>query len=92
MSLEREVEEMINDLMKRERLTKSHTLSVLRSKFESEVRYQEVEYVDKLIKKEKEEEENRKKNNNIQFQEDYWKSPKQKDWLFERLENKPIWI
>lgn len=92
MSLEREVEEMINDLMKRERWTKSHTLSVLRSKFESEVRYQEVEYVDKLIKKEKEEEENRKKNNNIQFQEDYWKSPKQKDWLFERLENKPIWI
>jgi hypothetical protein len=71
MSLEREVEEMINDLMKRERWTKSHTLSVLRSKFESEERYQEVEYVDKLIKKEKEEEENRKKNNNIQFQEDY---------------------
>ncbi len=55
MSLEREVEEMINDLMKRERWTKSHTLSVLRSKFESEGRYQEVEYVDKLIKKEKEE-------------------------------------
>lgn len=71
MSLEREVEEMINDLMKRERWTKSHTLSVLRSKFKSEERYQEVEYVDKLIKKEKEEEENRKKNNNIQFQEDY---------------------
>jgi hypothetical protein len=71
MSLEREVEEMINDLMKRERWTKSHTLSILRSKFESEERYQEVEYVDKLIKKEKEEEENRKKNNNIQFQEDY---------------------
>jgi hypothetical protein len=71
MSLEREVEEMINDLMKRERWTKSHTLSVLRSKFESEERYQEVDYVDKLIKKEKEEEENRKKNNNIQFQEDY---------------------
>lgn len=71
MNLEREVEEMINDLMKRERWTKSHTLSVLRSKFESEERYQEVEYVDKLIKKEKEEEENRKKNNNIQFQEDY---------------------
>jgi hypothetical protein len=70
MSLEREVEEMINDLMKREGWTKSHTLSILRSKFESEERYQEVEYVDKLIKKEKEEE-NRKKNNNIQFQEDY---------------------
>jgi hypothetical protein len=71
MSLEREVEEMINDLMKREGWTKSRTLSVLRSKFESEERYQEVEYVNKLIKKEKEEEENRKKNNNIQFQEDY---------------------
>lgn len=71
MSLEREVEEMINDLMKREGWTKSHTLSVLRSKFESEERYQEVESVNKLIKKEKEEEENRKKNNNIQFQEDY---------------------
>ena len=71
MSLEREVEEMINDLMKREGWTKSHTLSALRSKFESEERNQEVEYVNKLIKKEKEEEENRKKNNNIQFQEDY---------------------
>ena len=71
MSLEREVEEMINDLMKREGWTKSHTLSILRSKFESEKRYQELEYVNKLIKKEKEEEENRKKNNNIQFQEDY---------------------
>jgi len=70
MSLEREVEEMINDLMKREGWTKSHTLSALRSKFESEERYQELEYVNKLIKKE-EEEENRKKNNNIQFQEDY---------------------
>jgi hypothetical protein len=70
MSLEREVEEMINDLMKREGWTKSHTLSALRSKFESEERNQEVEYVNKLIKKE-EEEENRKKNNNIQFQEDY---------------------
>jgi hypothetical protein len=70
MSLEREVEEMINDLMKREGWTKSHTLSILRSKFESEERNQEVEYVNKLIKKE-EEEENRKKNNNIQFQEDY---------------------
>ena len=69
MSLEREVEEMINDLMKREGWTKSHTLSALRSKFESEERNQEVEYVNKLIKKE--EEENRKKNNNIQFQEDY---------------------
>ena len=69
MSLEREVEEMINDLMKREGWTKSHTLSALRSKFESEERNQEVEYVNKLIKKEKEE--NRKKNNNIQFQEDY---------------------
>lgn len=61
MSLEREVEEMINDLMKREGWTKSHTLSILRSKFESEKRYQEVEYVIKLIKKE-EEEENREKN------------------------------
>jgi hypothetical protein len=40
MSLEREVEEMINDLMKREGWTKSHTLSILRSKFESEERYQ----------------------------------------------------
>jgi hypothetical protein len=71
LSLEREVEQMINDLMKREEWTKSHTLSILRSKFESEERYQELEYVNKLIKKEKEEEENKKKNNNIQFQEDY---------------------
>ena len=71
MSLEREVEEMINDLMKREGWTKSHTLSILRSKFESEERHQEVEYVNKLIKKEEEEGENRKENNNIEFQEDY---------------------
>jgi hypothetical protein len=69
LSLEREVEEMINDLMKREGWTKSHTLSVLRSKFESEERYQEEEYVNNLIKKE--EEEDKKKSNNIQFQEDY---------------------
>ncbi len=41
-------------------------------KFESEERYQEIEYVNKLIKKEEEEEgENRKENNNIEFQEDY---------------------
>jgi hypothetical protein len=71
MSLEREVEEMINDLMKREGWTKSHTLSILRSKFESEERHQEVEYVNKLIKKEEEEEENRGKKHNIEFQEDY---------------------
>lgn len=50
MSLEREVEEMINDLMKREGWTKSHTLSIFRSKFESEERYQEVEYVNNLMR------------------------------------------
>jgi hypothetical protein len=35
--------------------TGSYALSVLRSKFESEKRYQEVSYVDDLIRKEREE-------------------------------------
>jgi hypothetical protein len=73
LSLEREVEEMVNDLMKKEGWTKSYTLSVLRSKFESEERYQEVEYVNKLMKKEEEiEKKDKKKNNNTQLQEDYY--------------------
>jgi hypothetical protein len=71
LSLEREVEEMVNDLMKKERWTKYHTLSVLRSKFESEERYQEVQYVNKLMEKEEEIEQKDKKKNNTQLQEDY---------------------
>ena len=66
---------MVNDLMKRERWTRSYTLSVLRSKFESEERYQEVEYVNNLIKKEekrKKEQDNKSKNKNAHyFHDDY---------------------
>ena len=68
MSLEREVDQMVNDMIKKEGWTRSYALSVLRSKFESEERYQEVSYVNDLIKKEEEEE--GQKNTN-QFQKDY---------------------
>ena len=43
---------MVNDMVQKEGGTRSHALSVLRSKFESEERYQEVSYVDDLIRKE----------------------------------------
>jgi methyl-accepting chemotaxis protein len=55
LSLEREVDQMLNDMTKKEGWTRSYALSVLRSKFESEERYQEVAYVDDLIKNEGEE-------------------------------------
>jgi hypothetical protein len=48
---------MVNDMMQKEGWTRSYALSVLRSKFESEKRYQEVSYVDDLIRKEAEEQE-----------------------------------
>jgi hypothetical protein len=67
LSLETEVGQMINDMMKKEGWTRSHTLSVLRSKFESEERYQEVAYVNNLIK----EEDNKNSDNTSQFQKDY---------------------
>ncbi|HZD81492.1 MAG TPA: hypothetical protein VE076_01335 [Nitrososphaeraceae archaeon] len=67
LSLETEVEQMINDMMKKEGSTRSYTLSVLRSKFESEERYQEVAYVNNLIK----EEDNKNSDNTSQFQKDY---------------------
>src|SRR5436190_1845897 len=57
LSLEREVDQMVNDMMQKEGWTRSYALSVLRSKFESEERYQEVSYVDDLIRKEAEEQE-----------------------------------
>jgi hypothetical protein len=57
LSLEREVDQMVNDMMKKEGWTRSYALSVLRSKFESEERYQEVAYVNDLIKKEDNEQE-----------------------------------
>jgi len=53
--------------MKKEGSTRSYTLSVLRSKFESEERYQEVAYVNNLIK----EEDNKNSDNTSQFQKDY---------------------
>jgi hypothetical protein len=55
LSLEREVDQMLNEMMQKEGWTRSHALSVLRSKFESEERHQEVSYVDDLIMKEAEE-------------------------------------
>ena len=57
LSLEREVDQMVNDMMQKEGWTRSYALSVLRSKFESEERHQEVEYVNDLIQKEAEEQE-----------------------------------
>jgi hypothetical protein len=67
LSLETEVGQMINDMMKKEGWTRSYALSVLRSKFESEERYQEVAYVNNLIK----EEDNKNSDNTSQFQKDY---------------------
>jgi hypothetical protein len=48
---------MLNDMMQKEGWTRSYALSVLRSKFESEERHQEVEYVNDLIQKEAEKQE-----------------------------------
>jgi hypothetical protein len=52
LSLEREVYQMLNDMMQKQGLTRSYALSLLRSKFESEERHQEVDYVEDLIRKE----------------------------------------
>src|ERR687886_1291246 len=57
LSLETEVDQMVNDMMQKEGWTRSYALSVLRSKFESEERHQEVEYVNDLIQKEAEKQE-----------------------------------
>lgn len=38
MSLEREVEQMIDEMMKKEGWTRSRALSILRSKFESDIK------------------------------------------------------
>jgi hypothetical protein len=56
LSLEREVDQMVSDMMQKDGCTRSYALSV-RSKFESEERHQEVEYVNDLIQKEAEEQE-----------------------------------
>ncbi|MFL6318724.1 MAG: hypothetical protein ACJ71K_04895 [Nitrososphaeraceae archaeon] len=74
MSLEREVEQMIDEMMKKEGWTRSHALSILRSKFESEERHQEVVYVNNLLKREETEEHTNdkdKNNSNTDFQKDY---------------------
>jgi hypothetical protein len=42
LSLEREVDEMVNDMIKKGGWTRSYALPILRSKFESEKQYQEV--------------------------------------------------
>ena len=57
LSLEGEVEQLVNDMIQKEGWTRSYALSVLRSKFESEERHQEVEYVNDLIRKEAEKQE-----------------------------------
>jgi hypothetical protein len=75
MSLEREVEQMIDEMMKKEGWTRSHALYILRSKFESEERHQEVAYVNNLLKREETEEHTNDKDNNnninTDFQKDY---------------------
>jgi hypothetical protein len=48
---------MVNDMMQKEGWTRSYALSVLRSKLGSEERYQEISYVDDLIRKLAEEQE-----------------------------------
>jgi hypothetical protein len=48
---------MVSDMMQKDGCTRSYALSVLRSKFESEERHQEVEYVNDLIQKEAEKQE-----------------------------------
>jgi hypothetical protein len=60
--------------MKKEGWTRSHALSILRSKFESEERHQEVVYVNNLLKREETEEHTNdkdKNNSNTDFQKDY---------------------
>ena len=57
LSLEREVDQMVNDMIQKDGWTRSYALSVLRSKFESEERHQEAEYVNDLIQKESEKQE-----------------------------------
>jgi hypothetical protein len=71
MSLEREVDEMINDMMKKEGWPRSQVLRTLKSKFESEERNQEVAYVNKLLKKEKYGNDNVNNDNDTYFQKDY---------------------
>lgn len=71
MSLEREVDEMINDMMKKEGWPRSQVLRTLKSKFESEERNQEVAYVNKLQKKEEYGNDNVNNDNDTYFQKDY---------------------
>jgi hypothetical protein len=51
---------MVNDMIEKEGWTRSYALSALRSKFETEERHQEVEYVNDLISKEAENQEQEK--------------------------------
>jgi hypothetical protein len=60
LSLEREVDQKLNDMMQKEGWTRSYALSVLQSKFESEETHQEVSYVDDLFQREAEEQEEEK--------------------------------
>jgi hypothetical protein len=71
MSLEREVEQMISDVMKKEGWTRSNALRILRSKFESEERHQEVSYVDRLLKEEQAYNSNNSDRSDTHLQKDY---------------------
>jgi hypothetical protein len=71
MSLEREVEQMISDVMKKEGWTRSNALRILRSKFESEERHQEVSYVDRLLKEEQVYNSNNSDRSDTHLQKDY---------------------
>jgi hypothetical protein len=71
----KEVEQMIDDMMKKEGWTRNHALHILHSKFESEERHQEVAYANNLLKKEEKDEEHNNDNNsnngNTHFQMGY---------------------
>jgi|GraSoiStandDraft_45_1057281.scaffolds.fasta_scaffold240295_2 hypothetical protein len=71
MSLEREVDEMINDMMKKEGWSRSQVLRTLKSKFESEERNQEIAYINKLLKTEVYNNDDVDNDNYSHFQKDY---------------------
>ena len=70
MSLEKEVDQMINDVMKREGWSRPEALRTLRSKFKSEERYQQAAYVNRLLKQEEQNSNNDYNNSDGSFQED----------------------
>ena len=71
MSLEREVDEIINAMMKEEGWPRSQVLRTLKSKFESEERNQEIAYINKLLKTEVYNNDDVDNDNYSHFQKDY---------------------